>query len=37
MASVHERLESCVLPRELLDFGLEDIPQYDPHEDKTQI
>ena len=36
MARVHERLGSCVLPRELEDLGLEDTPQYDPYEDETQ-
>ena len=36
MARVHERLGSCVLPRNLEDLGLEDTPQYDPYEDETQ-
>ena len=35
MARVYERLGSCVLPRELEDLGLGNIPQYDPYEDKT--
>ena len=36
MSRVHERLESCVLPRDLEDLGLENTPQYDPYEDETQ-
>ena len=29
MAKVYEKLESRVLPRELVDLGLENTPQYD--------
>ena len=36
MARVHERLGSHVLPKDLEDVGLENTPQYDPFEDKTQ-
>ena len=36
MSRVLERLGSCVLPRVLEDLGLEDTPQDDPYEDKTQ-
>ena len=36
MARVYERLGPRVLPRELEDTGLENTPQYDPHEDETQ-
>ena len=36
MARVYERLGSWVLPRELEDIGLENIPLYDPYEDDTQ-
>ena len=36
MASVHEKLGSGVLPRELGDMRLENIPWYDPYEDEMQ-
>ena len=36
MARVHERLGSCVLPRNLEDLWIENTPQYDPYEDETQ-
>ena len=36
MARVCKRLRSQVLPRELEDKGLENSPEYDPHEDETQ-
>ena len=36
MASIYERLGSQVLPKELEDLGLENTPQYDLYEDKTQ-
>ena len=36
MARVHDRLGSCVLPRDLEDLGLENTPQYDLCEDETQ-
>ena len=37
MARVYEKLASWLLPRELEDIGLENTPQYDLYEDKTQI
>ena len=36
MSIVYDKLGSCVLPRESKDLGLEDTPQNDPYEDKTQ-
>ena len=36
MARVYERLGSWVLPRELENIGLENTPQYNPYEDKTE-
>ena len=36
MARVNEKLGSWFLPRELENIGLENTPQFDPYEDKTQ-
>ena len=36
MARVYEKLGSQVLPRELKDMRLENIPQYNLYEDETQ-
>ena len=35
MTRVYEKLESQILPREMEDIRLENIPQYDPFEDET--
>ena len=35
IARVYENLESFVLPKELQDIGLENIPQYDLYDDET--
>ena len=36
MARVHEKLGSCILPKELEDIGLENTPKDDLYEAETQ-
>ena len=36
MASIYERLRSWVIPRTMVDLGLDYTPQYDFYEDGTQ-